>query len=77
MSVAMYPGAMAFTLIPCLAHSLAMALVSVATAPFDAEYDGTKRPPYNNKEAISMSFFSLSPPPHEHDLPDNSTRLQY
>jgi hypothetical protein len=36
LSVAMYPGAIAFTLIPFEAHSFASAFVNCATPPFDA-----------------------------------------
>ena len=43
-SVAIYPGAKAFTLIPFSAHSLHNAFVTCATPPFDAAYAGTVYP---------------------------------
>lgn len=48
-SVAMYPGAIALTVIPFAAHSLLKALVSWVTAPFDAAYAGTVRPPWKDR----------------------------
>ena len=39
------PGAIAFTLIECFAHSLAKALVTRATPPLAAAYAGTRIPP--------------------------------
>jgi hypothetical protein len=45
MSVSMYPGAMAFTLMPFDAHSLDSAFVRPATPCLAAAYAGTVRPP--------------------------------
>lgn len=45
MSVSMYPGAMAFTLMPLDAHSLESAFVRPATPCLAAAYAGTVRPP--------------------------------
>lgn len=54
-SVSMYPGAIAFTLIPRPAHSLLSALVSWATPPFEAAYAGTLKPPWKERmEPIFM-----------------------
>lgn len=55
MSVAIYPGAIAFTLTPLLAHSLLSALVSCPTPPLLAAYAGTVMPPWNvSNEATFM-----------------------
>jgi hypothetical protein len=45
MSVAILPGAIAFTRMLCPLHSFDKALVTVATAPFAAEYETTRDPP--------------------------------
>jgi hypothetical protein len=46
-SVSIYPGAIALTVIPLPVHSFAKLLVSCPTAPLDAAYAGTVMPPWN------------------------------
>jgi hypothetical protein len=53
-SVAMYPGAIAFTLIPLLAHSLLSALVNCPTPPLLAAYAGTVIPPWNVRREATL-----------------------
>ena len=60
LSVAMYPGAMAFTLTPLDAHSLASDLVICATPPLAAAYAGTVMPPWNDSSEATLIIF---PPP--------------
>ena len=57
LSVAMYPGAMAFTCTLRPAHSLASAFVNCATPPFAAAYPGTVMPPWKlNSDAVNTIF---------------------
>ena len=60
-SVAMYPGARALTLIPFSAHSLHSALVSWATPPLDAAYAGTVYPPKNESIDAMLIIFPFPP----------------
>lgn len=57
-SVATYPGAIAFTEMPCPAHSFDRALVSCDTPPLDAAYAGTVKPPLPDSSVVSISSFS-------------------
>ena len=54
MSVAMYPGAMALTLIPLAIHSLESALVNCEMPPLDAAYAGTVMPPWNERSDATL-----------------------
>jgi hypothetical protein len=56
-SVAIYPGAIAFTLTPLLAHSFDSALVSCPTPPLLAAYAGTVIPPW--KVSSEATFIML------------------
>ena len=55
----MYPGAMALTLTPCAASSLANALVSPATACLLAVYPGTRTPPWNESIEATLMILPL------------------
>jgi hypothetical protein len=54
MSVAMYPGAIALTLIPLATHSFDRALVSWPTPPLDAAYAGTVMPPWKVRSEATL-----------------------
>ena len=55
LSVAKYPGAIAFTFTPWGAHSFASARTSPATPDFDAVYETTLTPPWKlNMDAVKM-----------------------
>ena len=58
MSVAMDPGAMAFTWILYLAHSFDNALVTRVTPPLDAAYDATRSPPI---KLLRLATFKILP----------------
>jgi hypothetical protein len=53
-SVAIYPGAIAFTLIPLFAHSLLSAFVNWPTPPLLAAYAGTVMPPWNVRSDATL-----------------------
>lgn len=54
MSVSMYPGAMALTVIPLEAHSLERALVSWPIPPLEAAYAGTVMPPWKVRSEATL-----------------------
>lgn len=54
MSVAMYPGAMALTLIPLATHSFESALVNCEMPPLEAAYAGTVMPPWNERSDATL-----------------------
>ena len=54
------PGAIAFTLTPCGAHSFASAIVSCETPPLLAAYDGTPNPPW---KLSTEAMFTILPLP--------------
>lgn len=60
-SVDIYPGATALTLMPFPAHSLLSALVSCATPPFDAAYAGTVIPPWKVRREATFMILPLEP----------------
>ena len=53
-SVSIYPGAIALTVIPSLVHSFAKLLVSCPTAPLLAAYAGTVSPPWNVRREAKL-----------------------
>lgn len=60
-SVSIYPGAIALTVIPFEVHSFDNALVSCATAPFDAAYAGTVRPPWKDRREAKLMMLPRRP----------------
>lgn len=60
-SVSMYPGAIALTVIPLLVHSFAKLFVSCPTAPLDAAYAGTVRPPWNVSSEAKLMMLPFRP----------------
>src|SRR3954468_21202856 len=74
-SVRKYPGAIAFTRIPCGAHSAASALVNWCTAALDERYDACQRGWLTISADIEPTFTIVPPPRCAIRRP--TARLQY
>lgn len=61
MSVSMYPGAMALTVMPFDVHSFAKLFVTWPTAPLEAAYAGTVRPPWKVSSEAKLMMLPRRP----------------